>query len=255
MQVWLGFLPYLTGESYGASGDLYQASTDGKYGRYYFPYDSYLVPFMQYCVNLTSYYADFQPYINMGVGNTQLIDNAGLIAVFRQYANAQPQHFSWCQDNYFYTTIVLNANAEAMDVNDNLGLNVNFNDLYNSGAIIGTFASFYYEQYITGVSQSTLDQALGDMLYAYYTPFDLECEWDMINAGYQVYEWYVAFYPWFQQGRDCISAATNHTDYYTFPQTEPTRPQPPTPPPPPPPVGVKGDFWHLWFNLGLWQNN
>lgn len=247
MKLWTGFLDYLTGMSYGSSGDLYQYTTDGRYGRYYFSYDYNLVQFMQYCVNLTQYYEDFQPYINMGSGSRSLIENAGLISAFQKFATEQPTHFGWCQDTFFYNTVVTYA------MNDASSRGLSFTDIGNEGNVVGTIVSFYYEHYQTGISFTIYDNAVDEMVLYITDPMTSLDIADMLNAGYDVFINCVSFYPWFQQRSSAINADPN--DYLDLPETEPTRPSQPTPPIPPTPPISRGSssFWRLWFNLGIWK--
>lgn len=249
MKLWTGFLDYLTGSSYGSSGDLYQYTTDGRYGRYYFSYNYNLVPFMQYCVNLTQYYDDFQQYINMGTGNAELAGNVNLKNTFQKFATEEPAHFSWCQDTFFYNTIVTYATQDAF------GRGLTFTDITDEGGVIGSIVSFYYEHYQTGISFSIFDDAIDEMILYITSPMTSSDIADMLNGGYDIYINRVSFYPWFQQRSSAINADPN--DYLDLPETEPTRPVAPTPPVPPTPpfFSTTSDFWHLWFGLGIWQNN
>ena len=249
MKVWTGFLYYLTGMNYGETGDLYQCSTDGRYGRYYFSYNYNLVQFMQYCVNLTSYYQDFNQFIALGTGNPLLVNDVDLANTFRKFATEEPTHFGWCQDTFFYNTIVLYAQQDAVS------RGLTFTDMNDYGDLIGSLASFYYEHYQTGISFTAFDNAVDAMIDYIVDPMTSTAMGDMLNAGYDVFVQTVAFYPWFRQRSAALSADPN--DYLDLPQTEPTRPQNPTPPvpPSPPQPTAESTFWHLWFNLGLWQNN
>jgi hypothetical protein len=97
---WMGWIPnesyynYLDPNGLSINGDQGRA-----YGMYQFDYQGGLVPFMQSCVSYDpNYYSGFNTYISMGVGNTNLIGNPGLVALFQQYANERTAEFQYLQD-------------------------------------------------------------------------------------------------------------------------------------------------------------
>lgn len=98
---WMGWIPnesiypYLTPEGLSVMGDSGQA-----YGMYQFDYRYGLVPFMQRCYDYNpSVYADFLPFINLGAGNTNLVNNTRLHSIFIDYATNRTEEFQYLQDS------------------------------------------------------------------------------------------------------------------------------------------------------------
>lgn len=97
---WMGWIPnesiydYLTPSGLSVMGDAGQA-----YGMYQFDYRYGLVPFMQSCYDYNpSVYVDFLPYIQMGAGNSNLVNNSRLHSIFIDYATNRTTEFQYLQD-------------------------------------------------------------------------------------------------------------------------------------------------------------
>lgn len=94
--IWMGWTKY---ES-GSAGFRQVAGDKGHaYGKYQFDYRYGLVPFMQSCVaHNPGRYLGFNKYISMGAGNSKLIGNAGLTAVWLELCDKYPKEFEQLQD-------------------------------------------------------------------------------------------------------------------------------------------------------------
>lgn len=94
--IWMGWTKY---ES-GSAGFRQVAGDRGHaYGKYQFDYRYGLVPFMQSCVaHNAARYLGFNKYIAMGAGNSKLIGNAGLTAVWLELCDKHPKEFEQLQD-------------------------------------------------------------------------------------------------------------------------------------------------------------
>ncbi|WP_052377984.1 SPOR domain-containing protein [Robinsoniella sp. KNHs210] len=95
-EIWMGWTKY---ES-GSAGFRQVAGDKGHaYGKYQFDYRYGLVPFMQSCVDHNAArYLGFNKYIAMGAGNSKLIGNAGLTAVWLELCDKHPKEFEQLQD-------------------------------------------------------------------------------------------------------------------------------------------------------------
>lgn len=117
--VWMGWIPnesiydYLTPAGLSVNGDQGRA-----YGMYQYDYRYGLVPFMQSCVNYdAAYYTGFNQYIALGAGNTALIGNSGLVALFQRYAQERTTEFQMLQDTQAVNDYFLPAvNAVSWDI-------------------------------------------------------------------------------------------------------------------------------------------
>lgn len=97
---WMGWIGYECGYEYLDPNGLSRSGDSGRaYGMYQFDYRWGLVPFMQSCVAYNSTrYAGFNQYIAMGAGNTALVNNSNLLALFQGYASAYTAEFQYLQD-------------------------------------------------------------------------------------------------------------------------------------------------------------
>lgn len=99
---WMGWIPYEAGgsnEYLNPAGLSVMGDSGRAYGMYQFDYRAGLVPFMQSCVAYNSTrYAGFNQYIAMGAGNTALVNNSNLHALFQGYASSYTAEFQYLQD-------------------------------------------------------------------------------------------------------------------------------------------------------------
>jgi hypothetical protein len=85
--VWMGWVPNESGFPYGSTQSLAVMGDRGRaYGAYQFDYRYGLVPFLEYCVNNYPQFNGFTPFISLGAGNTQLVNNNILHSLFANYA-------------------------------------------------------------------------------------------------------------------------------------------------------------------------
>ena len=135
-RMWINWQFFESGKEYTDNSGWYINGDGGQaYGRYQFDYEYGLVPFMQFCVQqYPNLFSGFQPYIDLGVGNPALINNAGLKQLFIDYTNNHLAEFSkmqnWAMFNDYYQLIRTN-------IQKHLGY-----DVSNIGAYaVGTAAS------------------------------------------------------------------------------------------------------------------
>ena len=135
-RMWINWQFFESGKEYTDNSGWYINGDGGQaYGRYQFDYEYGLVPFMQFCVQqYPNLFSGFQPYIDLGVKNPALINNAGLKQLFIDYTNNHLAEFSkmqnWAMFNDYYQLIRTN-------IQKHLGY-----DVSNIGAYaVGTAAS------------------------------------------------------------------------------------------------------------------
>ena len=235
MLTWLKWTKYVSGYTYGDVRQLSEMTQNGEaYGRYGFRYDESLIDFMQFCRSTSTYYDAFIPYINYGVGSQLLIYNVDLRNLLVTFTNENPTHFGWCQDQFFYNTYMSPVVANAL--NDGL----TYAD-YN--VISGSLASFALRNGVNGV---LTNNAITAML-----PYDTNVQ-QMLTHGYTVFiNGYAGIDDprWYLQWQDARNS--DFLDYEEIDTPEPPKPISPAPPGPIPPVYSTNNFWHLWFDLGL----
>ena len=135
-RMWINWQVFESGKEYSDNSGWYINGDKGRaYGRYQFDYRYGLVPFMQFCMQqYPTLFNGFQPYIDLGVGNSALINNAGLKQLFIDYTNNHLAEFSkmqnWAMFNNYYSLI-------RNEIQKHLGY-----DISNVGAYaVGTAAS------------------------------------------------------------------------------------------------------------------
>lgn len=97
--IWFGWIPNESVYVYGTPQALSMMQYTGEaYGQYQFDYRYGLVPFMQYCQNNFPQFNGFSQYIAMAAGNSELINNSGLRAVFTNYATNYTRDFLAAQN-------------------------------------------------------------------------------------------------------------------------------------------------------------
>lgn len=169
--VWMGWIPnesiydYLSPAGLSVNGDQGRA-----YGMYQYDYRYGLVSFMQSCVDYDPvYYAGFNDYISLGAGNTALVANAGLIALFQRYAQERTAEFQMLQDTQAVNDYFLPAvNAVSWDIlgqNDPYILGSLFSMSIRSGA--QTAAGFFPSDF-GGNWQAIIDHAYDAQGQLYY---------------------------------------------------------------------------------------
>lgn len=238
---WLGWTAYTSNYSYPNSTQLSAITSNGEaYGRYGYRYDKDLVPFMSFCRTTSTYYDCFIPYINLGTGNNQLVANTNLHNLFSVLSTENPVHFGWCQDQYYYNTYL----NPIMTYAKNNGLP----DTIVGPQINGSLGSFALRD---GVNGTNTIQAVSEM--ARYEG-NISSE---LSHGYAVF---ITAYAgtdgtrWYNQWVDSANLYPS-VDYVPIDVEEPAKPVQPTPPPvPPTPPEYSDNFWHLWFDLGLFQD-
>lgn len=193
------YYPYLDPRGLSINGDQGRA-----YGMYQFDYQGGLVPFMQSCVNYdSSYYAGFVPYINMGVGNTQLIGNAGLIDLFTRYASERTNEFQYLQDKVAVDEYLIPA---INYVSTNYGYDITKRD----PTVLGSLFSMAIRQGYQGGASCF---ANGSQMY------DLQLIYASYNAMSQLHyddgRW-ISGTPNSQLDL-CVAAYQNKTDFYIVP--------------------------------------
>lgn len=110
-RMWINWQFFESGKEYTDTSGWYINGDKGRaYGRYQFDYRYGLVPFMQFCIqHYPNLFSGFQPYIDLGVGNEQLVSNSGLKQMFVVYTNNHLSEFSkmqnWAMFNNYYTLI------------------------------------------------------------------------------------------------------------------------------------------------------
>lgn len=169
--VWMGWIPnesyydYLTPDGLSINGDLGRA-----YGMYQFDFRAGLVPFLQSCVDYNSIvYGDFEPYIALGVGNSELIANNGLIALFRRYAQVRTSEFQMLQDtqavNAYFLPAIERVSWDILGQNDPYILGSLFSMSIRSG--YETAPDFFPSDF-GGDWQSIIDYAYNAQGQLYY---------------------------------------------------------------------------------------
>lgn len=135
-RMWINWQVFESGKEYTDNSGWYINGDKGRaYGRYQFDYRYGLVPFMQFCIQqYPTLFSGFQPYIDLSVGNEQLINNTGLKQLFVDYTNNHLPEFSkmqnWAMFNNYYSLI-------RSEIQKHLGY-----DISNIGAYaVGTAAS------------------------------------------------------------------------------------------------------------------
>lgn len=135
-RMWINWQVFESGKEYTDNSGWYINGDKGRaYGRYQFDYRYGLVPFMQFCIQqYPTLFSGFQPYIDLGVGNEQLISNSGLKQLFIDYTTNHLAEFSkmqnWAMFNNYYSLI-------RSEIQKHLGY-----DISNIGAYaVGTAAS------------------------------------------------------------------------------------------------------------------
>lgn len=135
-RMWINWQVFESGKEYTDNSGWYINGDKGRaYGRYQFDYRYGLVPFMQFCIqHYPNLFGGFQPYIDLGVGNEQLVSNSGLKQLFMDYTNNHLSEFSkmqnWVMFNNYYSLI-------RSEIQKHLGY-----DISNIGAYaVGTAAS------------------------------------------------------------------------------------------------------------------
>ena len=99
ISIWFGWIPNESVYAYGTPEALSMMQYTGEaYGQYQFDYRYGLVPFMQYCQNNFTQFNGFSRYIALGAGNSELVNNLGLRAVFTNYANNYTRDFLAAQN-------------------------------------------------------------------------------------------------------------------------------------------------------------
>lgn len=122
ISIWFGWIPNESVYAYGTPQALGMMQYTGEaYGQYQFDYRYGLVPFMQYCQNNFTQFDGFSQYIAMGAGNSELVDNSGLRAVFTNYANNYTRDFLAAQNacglsDYLMPAINYIANNYGYDI-------------------------------------------------------------------------------------------------------------------------------------------
>lgn len=204
-EAWMGWIPnesiydYLTPEGLSVNGDQGRA-----YGMYQFDYQGGLVPFMQSCVDYNpTAYAGFQTYIDMGVGNSQLIGNAGLRQLFVNYATNKTSEFQYLQDSYAIDAYLAPAIAYVK-------ANYNFDPTLRNPAVLGSLFSMAIR--IGAIPGAQL-----------FSGGDLLTDIDLINLSYQrMSQIHYDDGRWItgtpnSQLDKCVYAFYNSTDFYIIP--------------------------------------
>lgn len=169
--VWMGWIPnesyydYLTPAGLSINGDQGRA-----YGMYQYDYRAGLVPFLQSCVNYDQvYYAGFNDYIALGAGNTALVANAGLIALFQRYAQERTSEFQMLQDtqavNAYFLPAINNVSWDILGQNDPYILGSLFSMSIRSG---DSPAAGFYPSDFGGNWRSIIDYAYNAQGQLYY---------------------------------------------------------------------------------------
>ena len=110
-RMWINWQVFESGKEYTDNSGWYINGDKGRaYGRYQFDYRYGLVPFMQFCIqHYPNLFSGFQTYIDLGVGNEQLVSNSGLKQLFMDYTNNHLAEFSkmqnWAMFNNYYSLI------------------------------------------------------------------------------------------------------------------------------------------------------
>ena len=202
---WMGWIPnesiynYLDPNGLAVNGDRGRA-----YGMYQFDYQGGLVPFMQSCVNYDpNYYSGFNTYIAMGVGNTNLIANSGLIILFQKYANERTAEFQYLQDKDAVEEYLIPA---INYVSTNYGYDITKRD----PTILGSLFSMAIREGLPGGAQCFANGAnLYDeqLIYSAYNA--------MSKIHYDDGRW-ITGTPNSQLDK-CLLAYQNKTDFYIVP--------------------------------------
>lgn len=202
---WMGWIPnesiydYLTPEGLSVMGDSGQA-----YGMYQFDYRYGLVPFMESCVELDpTYYAGFNQYISLGAGNTDLVGNTGLHALFVQYAGDRTEEFQYLQDKNAVDDYLIPAIEY---VQNNYGYDITQRDPTILGSL---FSMAIRGGYVTGAQCFSNGANLQDpqLIYNAYA--------NMASIHYDSGRWITGTA--ISQLDKCIEAYTNRTDFYIVP--------------------------------------
>lgn len=135
-RMWINWQVFESGKEYTDNSGWHINGDKGRaYGRYQFDYRYGLVPFMQFCIQqYPTLFSGFQPYIDLGVGNEELISNTSLKQLFIDYTTNHLTEFSkmqnWSMFNNYYSLI-------RSEIQKHLGY-----DISNIGAYaVGTAAS------------------------------------------------------------------------------------------------------------------
>lgn len=135
-RMWINWQVFESGKEYTDNSGWHINGDKGRaYGRYQFDYRYGLVPFMQFCIQqYPTLFSGFQSYIDLGIGNEELISNTGLKQLFIDYTTNHLPEFSkmqnWAMFNNYYSLI-------RSEIQKHLGY-----DISNVGAYaVGTAAS------------------------------------------------------------------------------------------------------------------
>lgn len=123
-RMYINWSKFESGKEYSDTSGWYINGDKGQaYGRYQFDYRYGLVPFMQFCVEqYQELFSGFQSYISMGVGNSELIANAGLISLFKEYTENHLAEFSKMQNWQMYNQYYLQLRQSVLN---NCGYDIN----------------------------------------------------------------------------------------------------------------------------------
>lgn len=220
--IWMGWTRYESTYAYLDPRALAVNGDSGRaYGMYQFDYRYGLVAFMQSCVDYDpSYYSGFTPYINMGAGNTNLINNTGLKNLFTRYATERTEQFQYLQDFEGVDTYLVDLTGQnehpqfSAPIQELIQNAYGYNIMNRSPAVIGTAFSIAirfgstpgYQAFANGNNMS--DTALLNQAYAWadnlarqWTAGDWR--WDANVAGSQ-----------YQQ---CFTDMASGLNYYVVP--------------------------------------
>lgn len=224
---WMGWTFYESAYHYLNVDALCMSGDGGRaYGLYQFDYSGGLVPFMQSCVDYDAVrYAGFIPFINMGVGNQNLINNQALKDLFYNYAHNYTDEFQFLQDK---NAIEDYLNPALEYVQNHYGVNVR----ERNPVLLGTlFSLAIRDGYETGAQAMASIQGTTEAndLYVLKTTYDFEytrhpvTRWDTNTTSLD--SQYVA----------ALDAYDNSTEVYIIPYGGYS--------PTPPHVASKNKFW------------
>lgn len=229
---WMGWIPnesiypYLSPQGLSINGDQGRA-----YGMYQFDYRYGLVPFMQSCVTFnSSRYSGFTTYIAMRAGDSNLIANQGLIALFQGYASTYTDEFQYLQDSFAIAEYLVPAIAYVK-------ANYGYDPTLRNPTILGSLFSMAIR---AGAQTGAQCFAGGDQL----TDLDLIIlsYQRMSQLHYDDGRW-IAGTPISQLDK-CISAYYNSTDFYVIPYGGYS----------PTPVPTPGKRFKVWlYQKSLWR--
>lgn len=136
-RMWINWQYFESGKEYSDNSGWYimGGHGNGAYGRYQFHYQYGLIPMLQFCVEqYPTLFSGFQPYIDLGAGNSQLANNSSLQALMKQYTEQHLAEFSQCQNWCMY-------NQYYMELRNNILKNMGY-DVANIGSYaMGVVAS------------------------------------------------------------------------------------------------------------------